>query len=316
MEEDYNPNLICSLTMQLMRDPVIDSDGNTYEKSAIEDWLRLKGTSPMTRKPMHVSSLRPNRALKNIIEDEMRKKGAIPAADTIPLPAFQAQAPVQSSGQAGRYRVVGEVGASLRQTSALDSPMISTIPMGTIVTVLEIQGRRARLDAPYAGWVSLYSADGYVIMTAVTNCSCGSVHSAGSYRVVGEVGAQVRETEALDSPLVATLLPGTFVEVVEAIGRRGRIVSPQGGWLSFHAAEGYVICMRAQDVTRRMRVVGEAGATLRKEEALDSELITTLTPSSVVLAVETRGRRVRVIEPSPGWCSVTSAEGYVILRDI
>lgn len=315
MEEDYNPNLICSLTMQIMREPVIDSDGNTYEKAAIEDWLRLKGTSPMTRKPMHVSSLRPNRALKNLIEDEMRKKGVIPAADTIPLPAFQAQVPIQS-GQMGRYRVTGEVGASLRQTSALDSALISTIPTGTVVTVLEIQGRRARLDAPYAGWVSLFSADGYVIMTALTNCPCGSLHSAGSYRVVGEVGAQVRETEALDSPLVATLLPGTTVEVVEANGRRGRIVSPQGGWLSFHAAEGYVICMRAQDVNRRMRVVGEAGATLRKEEALDSELITTLTPSAVVLAVETRGRRVRVIEPSPGWCSVTSAEGYVILSDI
>ena len=30
-----------------MRDPVVDPDGNTYERSAIEDWLARNATSPI-----------------------------------------------------------------------------------------------------------------------------------------------------------------------------------------------------------------------------------------------------------------------------
>lgn len=57
----------CSITYQTMSDPVIDDDGNTYERTAIEQWLRVHGTSPMTRRPMSVGNLRPNRAVMNAI---------------------------------------------------------------------------------------------------------------------------------------------------------------------------------------------------------------------------------------------------------
>lgn len=56
----------CPITHNLLtelNDPVIDIDGYTYERSAIESWLRDNGTSPITRKPMQISDLRPNRAL-------------------------------------------------------------------------------------------------------------------------------------------------------------------------------------------------------------------------------------------------------------
>jgi len=35
-----------------MVDPVIDPEGNTYERSAIEDWLSKNQTSPITRNPL------------------------------------------------------------------------------------------------------------------------------------------------------------------------------------------------------------------------------------------------------------------------
>ncbi|CAF1014129.1 unnamed protein product [Rotaria sordida] len=63
---------ICPITHELMRDPVIDPDGNSYERQAIEGWLRQNGTSPITRTPLSASDLRPNRALKAAI-DEYRK---------------------------------------------------------------------------------------------------------------------------------------------------------------------------------------------------------------------------------------------------
>eukprot|EP00943_MAST-04B_sp_MAST-4B-sp1_P005209 g5209.t1 len=52
-----------------MHDPVIDREGNSYDRKAILDWLR-KGndTSPMTRVPLKEDDLTPNRALKDQIE--------------------------------------------------------------------------------------------------------------------------------------------------------------------------------------------------------------------------------------------------------
>merc|ERR1719248_6708 len=52
-----------------MKDPVIDRDGNSYEKSAILNWLHQgKNESPLTRKPLRETDLTPNRALKDQIE--------------------------------------------------------------------------------------------------------------------------------------------------------------------------------------------------------------------------------------------------------
>ena len=58
----------CCITHEIMQDPVVDKEGNTYEKAAIEKWLLTKSTSPITRSPLTLSDLTPNRALKNVIE--------------------------------------------------------------------------------------------------------------------------------------------------------------------------------------------------------------------------------------------------------
>jgi len=43
------PSFYCPLTMNLMKDPVQDREGNTYERFAIEQWLQSNPTSPITR---------------------------------------------------------------------------------------------------------------------------------------------------------------------------------------------------------------------------------------------------------------------------
>ena len=55
--------IICPITQLEIVDPVIDREGNTYEKSAIETWLQTHNISPITRNPMSISDLVPNRAL-------------------------------------------------------------------------------------------------------------------------------------------------------------------------------------------------------------------------------------------------------------
>lgn len=52
-----------------MKDPVVlISDGGSYERSAIKDWLAEHDTSPMTGWRLDSKSIVPNRALKSLIE--------------------------------------------------------------------------------------------------------------------------------------------------------------------------------------------------------------------------------------------------------
>jgi hypothetical protein len=56
--------LLCPITLVPMTDPVIGSDGRTYERAAITAWLKDHKTSPITREPMSPSSLKSNYAVK------------------------------------------------------------------------------------------------------------------------------------------------------------------------------------------------------------------------------------------------------------
>ena len=65
-----NANFLCPITHTLMEDPVIGSDGITYERAAIEAWIYSgHRTSPVTREPMYQHSLVPNYALKAMIQE-------------------------------------------------------------------------------------------------------------------------------------------------------------------------------------------------------------------------------------------------------
>ena len=63
----------CPLTHSPMIDPVIDQEGNSYEKSAIMDWLIRQGQSksPITKNPLKPYHLAVNRALKEAICEYM-----------------------------------------------------------------------------------------------------------------------------------------------------------------------------------------------------------------------------------------------------
>lgn len=62
-------HLICPITHALFHDPVVASDGHTYERSAITDWLRASAVSPITRQRMTANVLNPNRLIKKMAED-------------------------------------------------------------------------------------------------------------------------------------------------------------------------------------------------------------------------------------------------------
>ena len=69
-DDSKNPpdEFLCPILMVLMEDPVIGQDGKTYERAAIEKALKQDPRSPFTREPMRIDSLRPNYAIKTLIE--------------------------------------------------------------------------------------------------------------------------------------------------------------------------------------------------------------------------------------------------------
>ena len=64
---------LCPITLCIMRDPVIMSDGQTYERKAIEKALEQSTLSPITRKPVSMKDARTNYALKSMIEKYVNK---------------------------------------------------------------------------------------------------------------------------------------------------------------------------------------------------------------------------------------------------
>lgn len=66
--QSINENFYCPITLNIMKDPVIGPDGQTYERSAIEQWLRTSNKSPITKQIMSSNQLIPNISLRNTIE--------------------------------------------------------------------------------------------------------------------------------------------------------------------------------------------------------------------------------------------------------
>ncbi|XP_012310294.1 WD repeat, SAM and U-box domain-containing protein 1 isoform X3 [Aotus nancymaae] len=68
LSSEIPDEFICPITRELMKDPVIASDGYSYEKEAMENWISTKKrTSPMTNLVLSSVVLTPNRTLKMAI---------------------------------------------------------------------------------------------------------------------------------------------------------------------------------------------------------------------------------------------------------
>jgi len=61
-------HLVCSVSCEVFRDPVICMDGHTYERSAIETWFRDHDTSPMTNMKLPNKTIVPNLALRQELD--------------------------------------------------------------------------------------------------------------------------------------------------------------------------------------------------------------------------------------------------------
>lgn len=95
----------CPITHERMRDAVVADDGHTYERAAIEQWLRAHGTSPITRGAMASRTLRPNYALMAAME-QVLDRGVKPLEAPLPnneVPALNEKAMVLAKARVTRF---------------------------------------------------------------------------------------------------------------------------------------------------------------------------------------------------------------------
>jgi len=57
-------DLCCPITLEIFKDPVKTIHGQTYERSAIENWLLTKNTDPMTGETLKIKAVFPDDDMK------------------------------------------------------------------------------------------------------------------------------------------------------------------------------------------------------------------------------------------------------------
>jgi ABC-type oligopeptide transport system ATPase subunit len=67
-ENSIPPEFLCPISKEIMNDPIIMPDGQTYERAAITEALLQNPISPITRQPMNISEAKMNIALKSLID--------------------------------------------------------------------------------------------------------------------------------------------------------------------------------------------------------------------------------------------------------
>ena len=60
-------DITCVITHEVMKDPVMCVDGNTYERSAIEELFENYNTSPLTGATLSSTNVTPNQTLRRAI---------------------------------------------------------------------------------------------------------------------------------------------------------------------------------------------------------------------------------------------------------
>jgi Mg-chelatase subunit ChlD len=78
---------ICPISYEIMTDPVVASDGQTYQRGALLQWLQVRQISPLTNQPLTATGIVTNYALRAAIERWIADHAAVSStgADARPV---------------------------------------------------------------------------------------------------------------------------------------------------------------------------------------------------------------------------------------
>ena len=139
--------LICSITMELMEDPVLLSgDGHTYERKAIAEWLSRKNTSPMTNELLESNKLVPNRAIKTQVSDWKEKQAALQEAKQLQRPP-----PIAALAPAPKHATCPR-GPSVTLTAAHAATAAAPVPVAAQPAAAVDSGTKSTLERLATAW--------------------------------------------------------------------------------------------------------------------------------------------------------------------
>lgn len=193
---DLFDSLKCPITYELFREPVIGSDGHTYERENISAWIRKHGTSPITREPMNINSLRPNYTVKKLVEDFM----------TLSLQKqyqFRLDIDVTKSNSSPIFRTSNKTIYQARWMSRYGPPIV----------LIQIDGAKAKCEAAF--YVKL-SCHPHIVRTygLVDNHSSNNVMLVQEYAPEGDLSKILTEKRFR---LTIEVLVEIFSQIVDAM---------------------------------------------------------------------------------------------------
>ena len=92
--------LCCSITQDLMRDPVVTCDGHTYERKAIEKWLSAHETSPNTGQTLRHKELAPNVMARGLVQAWLQEQAWLKEQPQEEQPRHQVALAIDASSHA------------------------------------------------------------------------------------------------------------------------------------------------------------------------------------------------------------------------
>ena len=153
MNDATTTSWTCPITQETMVDPVMAADGHSYEKEAITQWLAASTKSPVTGLPLPHTTLVPNHALRNAIQEGLAARAAAAAAASRP-PQLQPQSQPQPQATQPHPQPTNDLTTSLTEhptnpdliharvrttsTSTSTSPS-ATLPV-TFIGVVDVSG--------------------------------------------------------------------------------------------------------------------------------------------------------------------------------
>lgn len=129
-----NGALACVFVLlQVMSDPVMTIDGNTYSRSSIAQWLSEHDTSPLTnelllRDGRLDKSLRPNYALKQAIDEWRRDNVSLSSYNL--LPSFHPSSPAPTNATNTVMHMEKYFRDAMGNGNSGDMPTTTSIPPG------------------------------------------------------------------------------------------------------------------------------------------------------------------------------------------
>eukprot|EP00468_Gymnochlora_sp_CCMP2014_P010450 CAMPEP_0167762734 /NCGR_PEP_ID=MMETSP0110_2-20121227/12948_1 /TAXON_ID=629695 /ORGANISM="Gymnochlora sp., Strain CCMP2014" /LENGTH=239 /DNA_ID=CAMNT_0007649673 /DNA_START=316 /DNA_END=1035 /DNA_ORIENTATION=+ len=75
--EQIPSSFFCPITYEVMKDPVMTSDGYSYERKAIESWIKKSRMSPQTGLPLAHRKVVANMSLRNSIQEFLKDRPSV-----------------------------------------------------------------------------------------------------------------------------------------------------------------------------------------------------------------------------------------------